>query len=109
MIRFDTKPLKLGCGMVIGLCSILTIVFLILAVLTFGISSSNYHGNLMVMMFFSIVGLVIPRLLIKSASTPLVITAIAGLLIPSFLESGNRGCLDLATTLDWMPACAGMT
>lgn len=68
MTRFGTKPLKLGCGMVIGLCPILTILLLALAALAFGISASNYHGNLMVMMFFSIVGLVISRLLIKSAS-----------------------------------------
>ena len=68
MTRFDTKPLKLGCGMVIGLCSILTILLLVLAALTFGMSAANYHGNLMGMMFFSIVGIVISRLLIKSAS-----------------------------------------
>jgi hypothetical protein len=54
--------------MVIGLCSILTILLLVLAALTFGMSAANYHGNLMVMMFFSIVGIVISRLLIKSAS-----------------------------------------
>ena len=51
------------------LCSILTIVLLVLAALTFGMSAANYDGNLMGMMFFSIVGIVISRLLIKSASS----------------------------------------
>ena len=68
MIRFQTKPLKLGCGMVIGARSIPTILLFVLTALTFGIDASNYHGNLMVMMFFSIVGIVVSRLLIKSAS-----------------------------------------
>ena len=68
MTWFDTKPLKLGCGMVIGAGSILTIVLLVVAALTFGLSAANYHGNLVVMMFFSIVGIVIARLLLKSAS-----------------------------------------
>ncbi len=61
MTRFDIKSLKLGCGMVIGVGSILTIVLLVVAALTFGMSAANYHGNLVVMMFFSIVGIVISR------------------------------------------------
>jgi hypothetical protein len=38
------------------LLSSLTIVLLVLAALTFGMSASDYHGSLVVVMFFSILG-----------------------------------------------------
>ncbi len=45
MTRFDIKSLKLGCGMVIGVGSILTIVLLVVAALTFGMSAANDHNK----------------------------------------------------------------
>ena len=59
LVRYQASEAR--PGMVIGVGSILTIVLLVVAALTFGMSAANYHGNLVVMMF-SIVGIVISRL-----------------------------------------------
>ena len=60
-VGIDNDPIRhqaseAGLRSIYRLLSSLTIVLLVLAALTFGMSAPDYHGSLVVMMFFSILG-----------------------------------------------------